>query len=104
MRIKRGDTFKLEGTILGDGAPIVGGIAAWGIRSQIRTIGGDLVNALTCTITDPVACTYTISEPTAGATKTWPLGDLYMDIEYTVNSEVTSTDTIKIEVIKDETI
>ena len=104
MRLKRGDTFKLEATILGDDAPIVGGIAAWGIRSQIRTLGGELIDTLVATITDPVAGNYTLNESAAGVTADWPVGDLYMDIEYVVAGDTVSTDTIKLEVVKDETI
>jgi hypothetical protein len=104
MRLKRGDTFKLNGTVLGDGVPIVGGIASWAIRSQIRTLGGELVDEFECTIVDPVAGTYTIEESDAGVTADWPLGELHMDVEYTIDGEVVSTENIAVTVTKDQTI
>jgi hypothetical protein len=103
IRLKRGDTFSLTATILGDGAPIVGGIASWGIKSQVRTSGGALIDELITTITSPTACTYTLKESAAGVTATWPVGLLEMDIQYTVNGEVISTETIQIKLKKDVT-
>jgi hypothetical protein len=104
MRLKRGDTFKLNGTVLGDGAPIVGGIASWFIRSQLRDVGGKLIDTFICVITDPVACTYTISESAVGVTKDWPLGALHMDVEYTIDGQIVSTENIAVTVTKDQTI
>lgn len=102
--IKRGDTFDYTATVLGDGVPIVGGIAAWGIRSQIRTKAGALVDTLICTITDSVAGTFTIVESAADVTLTWPTVTLEMDIEYTIDGTIVSTETIEVEVTKDVTI
>jgi hypothetical protein len=104
MKLKRGDTFKLSGTVLGDALPIVGGISAWVIRSQLRDIGGQLIDTFICTIIDPVAGTYTIEESVAGVTKDWPTGSSFMDIEYTIDGEVVSTENIPLTVTKDQTI
>lgn len=103
IRLKRGDTFSLAAVVLGDGVPVVGGIGAWTIESQIRTTGGTLVDTLTIAITDATACTYTIDESAAGVTEAWPVGKLEMDIQYTVGGDVISTETAQINLIKDVT-
>jgi len=103
IRLKRGDTFKLEAEVLGDGVVIPGGIGTWTIASQIRTGGGTLVDTLKTTITDAAACTYTLEESAAGVTEGWPLGRHEMDIEYIVSSQVISTETVTVLVAKDVT-
>lgn len=99
ITVKRGSTFILDAVILGDGAPIAGGIGAWGIRSQLRTKGGRLVDTFLVTVTDATACTYTIAESAAGVTTAWPLEELEMDVEYTVNNVVIHTETAAVNVV-----
>lgn len=103
IRLKRGDTFKLDAEVQGDGAAIPGGIGAWTIASQLRTAGGTLVDTFTTAITDAVAGTYTITESASGVTEDWPVGRHEMDIEYIVGGQVISTETVTVSVEKDVT-
>lgn len=99
LTVKRGSTFLLDAVILGDGVVIPGGIGAWGIRSQLRTKGGRLVDTFVCTITDATACTFTVAESAAGVTATWPIEELEMDLEYTINTLVVHTETALVNVV-----
>lgn len=103
IRLKRGDTFKLEAEVLGDGVVIPGGIDTWTIASQLRTAGGTLIDTLKTTIVSAALCTYTIEESVAGVTEDWPVGRHEMDIEYIVNTQVISTETVTVSVEKDVT-
>jgi len=50
ITLKRGDTFKLDAVVLGDGVVIPGGIGGWTITSQIRTTRGVLIDTLVVTV------------------------------------------------------
>lgn len=101
ITVKRGDTFKLNAAVTADGAAV--NITGWTITSQIRTGGGRLINTLTCAIVSGAAGTYTITESAAGVTATWPLEQLEMDIQYSASGTVISTETVKVDVVKDIT-
>ena len=101
LRIKQGDTLRLSATVLGDGVVIPGGIAAWGIRCQIRTTGGALVEELTTAITDATAGTYSM---TSAGTTTYPVDDLVGDIQYTINADVIHTENFTLRVFKPQTL
>jgi hypothetical protein len=103
ITIKRGDTFLLDGQILGDGVAIPGGIATWEITSQLRTVGDTLVDTLICTIVNPTTCTFTLEESAAGVTADWPLGKQEMDIRYAINGVVIHTETAVVGVQKAQT-
>lgn len=99
--LKRGDTFSLSCTQANaDNTPEdLTGIT---IRSQIRTIRGELVCDLTVTKLDQ-----TISPGVfvleSNDTKSWPVGTCYLDVEYTTEGVVTSSETIELPVIRDIT-
>ena len=103
IRLKRGDTFKIAASILGDGVPIAEGIGSWTISSQIRTVNGTLVDNLITNLVSAIECTYTLEESTPGITKNWPVGRHEMDVEYIVNAQVISTETVIVSVEKDIT-
>lgn len=100
ITVKRGSTFKLDATVLGDGVVIPGGIGAWTITSQLRTTGGTLVDTFVVTIVDAAACTYTIEESAAGVTADWPIEHLEMDIRYAINGDIVHTETTTVNVVK----
>jgi len=103
ITLKRGDTFKLDAVVLGDGVVIPGGIGGWTITSQIRTTRGVLIDTLVVTVVSSIACTYTLEESDAGVTEDWPIGHHEMDIEYVINDAVISTKTITVKVERDIT-
>lgn len=103
ITLKRGDTFKLNSQVLGDGLPIPGGIAAWEISSQLRTTADKLIDTFICTTVDANACTFTIEESAADVTSEWPLGRHEMDIRYAINGEIVHTETATVEVLRSQT-
>jgi len=103
ITLKRGDTFLLDGQILGDGVAIPGGIATWEITSQLRTVADKLIDTFVCTINDSVACTFTVEESAAGVTADWPVGKHELDIRYSINGNVIHTETAVVDVRKAQT-
>lgn len=92
---KRGDTFSLEATAIGED------ITTWTIQSQIRDNSGTLISELDITKTDAANGKYTLTHD--GSTSSWPLKMLYCDIQYTVGGVISSTETFRIEMIEDIT-
>jgi hypothetical protein len=97
---KRGDTFALACTYKIDGAPA--SITGLAIASQIRTVAGDLVAALTVTASDQVATPgqFTLS---AASTTAWPIAGLRCDIQITDGAVIISSDTFLVPVVQDIT-
>jgi hypothetical protein len=96
---KRGDTFSFIAAIAStSGTPLTG--AANNLLCQVRNKGDKLYSTLTITeITPPGSYLFLTND-----TLDWPCGtDLYLDIQYTANGIVTSSETIIIPVEKDVT-
>lgn len=96
---KRGDTFAPTAQFCQDGgepASLVG----YTVRSQLRDAGDALVHEFQLEITDAPAGLYRFLPVN---TSVWPLGELYMDIEYTQGGMVTSTELIEVLVVKRST-
>jgi len=101
ISFKRGDTLVLNNTVRVNGA--VTNITGWTIRCQLRDNQGQLVAALTPTITNAVAGEYKLQSPTA--TTGWATGKLRADIEYTTAAgQIVSTDTFYVSVVPDVTV
>lgn len=101
LRHKRGDTFDYEAALTEgkNGPPI--DITGWNIRSEIRTGTQQLIAALTVEILDATDGKYAL---TSGSTTGWPVGNAFMDIEYSENGKIKSTETISVQIIRDETL
>ncbi len=98
---KRGDTFALASSVENEGVAV--DITNWTIESQVRQVDDTLVQNLTVTVTDAANGLFTISA-TALETESWPVANLFCDIEFTeVSGEVNSTETFTISVQKDIT-
>jgi hypothetical protein len=92
--IKRGDTFEFYADIaIPDGST---GIVS---RSQVRDSQQNLYAELVIATTS-VTNRYLL---TATSTDAWPIGALYMDIEYTINGKRKSSETYTIPVEEDFT-
>jgi hypothetical protein len=102
MEVKRGDTFSYAAAVTNGkkGPPI--NISGWTIRSQIRTTTDQLLVELSVEMTDSVNGAYRLYYD--GSTTAWPIGNANMDIEYTENGKVKSTDTVVIKIVKDITL
>ena len=92
--IKRGDTF----TALCQRVDV--DITETVIRSQIRS--GSWTQELTVTKTNEATGEFTLSA-TAAEAELWPLGNAVWDIEYTDDTEVRSTETVKLRIVEDVT-
>lgn len=103
ITLKRGDTFKINAEVLGDGVVIPGGIGSWQISSQLRTASDKLIDTFVCTIVDADLCTFTIEESAAGVTSAWPLGIHEMDIRYSIGGEIVHTETAAVTVLRSQT-
>ena len=98
---KRGDTFELSGTLENQGNAV--DITDFTITSQIRAADDTLLQALTVTILDASAGAFTLSA-TPAQTETWSVQNYECDIEFIDGtSEVNSTETFTISVLKDIT-
>lgn len=95
---KRGDTFSLVAKMTDkDGLPL-SGIAAK-LKAEVRLAKGDLLSA--CVVTETVTAgsyQFTVADTTK-----WEIGIAEMDIQYTDNGVISSSDTIQITVAKDIT-
>jgi regulator of protease activity HflC (stomatin/prohibitin superfamily) len=98
---KRGDTFDMQGAVTDNtGEPL--DITGWLIRSQIRTVAGELVAELTITVSDPLTGRYHLTAP--DGTDLWPIGAHRQDIEYTDPAgRILSTETVTLRVVEDVT-
>lgn len=93
---KRGDTFVLSAQYCHpDGKPA--SLAGYTIKSQLRDKGDNLVHEFVINVTDVALGKYSF-DPVD--TSTWPPATLIMDIQYTQNSMVVTTEEIEIEVVR----
>lgn len=101
IRHKRGDTFDYEAALTEgkNGPPI--DITGWEIRSEIRSGSQQLIAELSVEIFDAVNGKYAL---TSGSTTGWPVGNAFMDVEYAENGKIKSTETISVQIIRDETL
>jgi hypothetical protein len=100
---KMGDTFALGCTYKSSGVPA--DVTDITIRSDVVTKNGVLVASLDVDKNpDQVANPGMFSlKATASATATWAAGEHYIDIEFTQNGYVRSTETFSVEIIEDIT-
>lgn len=82
-----GDTFAYAGPALFDGAPV--DMSGWSAVAKLRRDEGgqpgDLIAALSCTITTPATAVINISA-TSTETATWEAGPALLDIRFTTNT------------------
>ena len=96
---KRGNTLSYTITVVDENDdPLDTPVA--NIRSEIRTENGALVDSLTIADTTTVG-TYLLTAKKSG--NDYPLGNLYTDIQFTIDGVISSSDTFMIEVQKDIT-
>lgn len=95
---KRGDTFAFTASIKdSSGTPIIGAISK--LKCQIRNNLDVLMGETT--ITEPTSGNYMFK---IANTEFWPTGiTLYLDIQYTDNDVITSSETISVQIEKDVT-
>ena len=99
ISFKRGDTFAFFANVTTDGTtPLV--TAVTNIRSQVRTVSNSLLSELTVTTTETPG-EYMFK---AGPTNNWGIGSHILDIEITTDGNISSSDTIIVEVLKDVTL
>jgi len=95
---KRGDYFAFYADLTDASlAPIV--LSADLISSQIRDRVGTLIDDLEIS-TDSVPGRYLIEK---GDTKSWPIGDLEIDIEMLIDGKPLSTPTFTVKIVRDVT-
>lgn len=92
---KRGDSFLITADFTGNEGVTV---TKDQLRSQVRTRYDKLIAELE--IADK---TTNVFDLTCDDTSKWPIGNLYMDLQYTNDSEIVSTETILIPIEKDVT-
>lgn len=102
ISIKRGDTFRIVATYT-DPNGVVPDITTLGIRTQIRDAKGTLISEPVITKLDQTDQATRGKYTLRADTDTWPLQTLVWDIEYTINGDVTSTNTFTIVVTPDVT-
>lgn len=96
FEFKRGDTFLVAAVLPESARPALAGADA---RSQIRRPDGRLVATLNVTLT-----TDQIGLGFSGSTQDWPLGQVEIDVQFTLPSGlITSTATTTFNVVKDVT-
>lgn len=97
---KIGDTFTLSCVYNVDGVPAA---LPAGVRSQLRSGNGTLVEELVFTAVNANVGQYTLSAP-ASSTAAWKTGVLYGDIQYTdAGGNVASTESYAVSVLADIT-
>jgi hypothetical protein len=101
MDLKRGDTFQVIG-VYADANELPIDITNVQIRSQVRDKYLKLLADCVIVKTDAINC---ISSLTVLDTTAWPIGEVLTDVQYTLpDGRVSSTATIKINVVVDVTI
>lgn len=100
IEIKRGDTFFVVCTYTdSNNNPL--NLLQISIKSQIRDVKNQLISELIVEKLDQEEFTGKFS--LKSDTDSWPVGELKWDIQYTSSGNVSSSDTIKINVIPDVT-
>ncbi len=97
FKIKRGDTFQIKPSKLISDSGLVVPLTGYTIASHVRDIKDTLIVNLTMTIAGETF----MSNPVD--TLTWPLIDLYCDIQFVKDGKTISSDTLTIRVQRDET-
>lgn len=99
--LKRGDTFAMYINMTDSSSeePVPLVVPVVNIKCQVRTEYDRLVQDLDVLDTDTPG-KYIIQ---SDDTQNWPIGDLYSDIQITVNDIVSSSDTFIIPIVKDVT-
>jgi hypothetical protein len=93
---KRGDTFVLTAQYCNDnGTPA--SLVGYSIKSQLRDKGDNLVHEFVINVTDAALGKFSFDPVN---TNQWPLGPLVMDIQYTFDNVVVSTDKIELDIVK----
>ena len=95
--IKAGDTFGLLATINNEENNLVIGESA-NLKSQVRTSDDELIAELTVRETDDGTYLFEFED-----TSLWPITILYLDIQYSKDGVVTSSNTLSVKVLKDVT-
>jgi hypothetical protein len=97
--IKRGDSLGFYAVLTDESGLPVPGIAA-NLKSQVRDNQDVLVADLTITEDATIPGKYLLQ---CSDTSNWPVGTMLLDIQWSNNGIVTSTDTIQLPVQKDVT-
>lgn len=93
---KRGDTFAPSAQYLNaDGTPA--SLVGYSIKSQLRDTGGNLVHEFGFQVTNATLGEYAF-DPVD--TSTWPVSTMQMDIQYTQNGMVISTEAIELSIVR----
>ena len=101
MDLKRGDTFQVIG-VYADANELPIDITNVQIRSQVRDKYLKLLADCVIVKTDAINGIYSV---TVLDTTAWPIGEVLTDVQYTLpDGRVSSTATIKINVVVDVTI
>lgn len=102
MNFKRGDTWLFIGPLdFSQGNPET--LAGWTIESQGRKKDGTLIQDFEVEITDPVNRIIRHHAPFAD-TRVWSVGPMFLDVQCTdPDGVVTSTETVRVDVIDDQT-
>jgi hypothetical protein len=96
FKIKRGDTFQIKPSLLKDDAGITVPLYDYVIISQIRDKSDVLIENLNITIN--LNNTF---ESNKVDTNTWPICDIYCDVQLTKNGYTISSETFTLRVEKD---
>lgn len=101
MIFKQGDTFLLSLAVTVDG--VAQDCTLWEVQSKIdehKNPQADPVADLVVTWLDRAAGLFTLSADTS----TWPIGNLFFDIQYTTDSaQIITTDSVLVQIIHGET-
>lgn len=100
IKVKRGDTFVLDGVLSEGGTPT--DMTGWTVRSQVR-YGVSLLAELQVDYLDRAAGRYRLTA-LPSVTAQWPVNKLQADVEYTTSSgQVVSTETFEVDCLADVT-
>jgi hypothetical protein len=98
---KRGDTFDHSGQFTSSGSEPVSSLAGWEIRSQARSLNGDLVSDFEASWIDASQRSFRLRAPD---TSSWPIGSIKVDIQLTSpGGDVVSSPTFSIDIVDDVT-
>lgn len=102
ITLKRGDTLAVDGVVAQDAGGAVD-LTGYTVRSQVRRQSGDLVSALTVTVTNAALGTFTLVAA-AAETRGWAPGRHACDVEYASGGGVvSSTESFPFTVLEDVT-